>query len=274
MASILYGTADLCCDLNINYIANYITENVIETGTDYLVMSFKNGEGETLSSVIVYDSGKILGEDMKSDSFAYYTFKQIAQSIKKLGFDTKFDNFCVFTVKMPSVRNIMASAKLNCVLDLHHIASQSYNTIYNPSKFHGMTIRIRKPRSTANIFTSGKISCFGTDSEALAKVAIRKYARIVQKLGYPVRLSSFKVCNIICTANLGYKPNFEQFFYDNIKHVFYNPEIFHGLEYKTNDNITVTIMRSGKINMTNIRSLQQMDTAYRKLVQKTIHRGT
>lgn len=49
-------------------------------------------------------------------------------------------------------------------------------------------MRIREPRTTALIFSSGKMVCTGAKSEEDSRLAARKYARIIQKLGFAVRL--------------------------------------------------------------------------------------
>jgi transcription initiation factor TFIID TATA-box-binding protein len=57
-------------------------------------------------------------------------------------------------------------------------------------RFAAVIMRIREPKTTALIFASGKMVCTGAKSEADSRLAARKYARIVQKLGFP---AEFKV---------------------------------------------------------------------------------
>lgn len=45
-------------------------------------------------------------------------------------------------------------------------------------------MRIRDPKTTALIFASGKMVVTGAKTENMARLAARKYARIVQKLGF------------------------------------------------------------------------------------------
>lgn len=47
-------------------------------------------------------------------------------------------------------------------------------------------MRLMQPRSTALIFSSGKIVVTGVRHEQNSVLAARKYARILQKLGFPV----------------------------------------------------------------------------------------
>ncbi|KAL6008158.1 hypothetical protein ACLOJK_033664 [Asimina triloba] len=57
-------------------------------------------------------------------------------------------------------------------------------------RFAAVIMRIREPKTTALIFASGKMVCTGAKSEQQSKLAARKYARIIQKLGFPAK---FKV---------------------------------------------------------------------------------
>lgn len=47
-------------------------------------------------------------------------------------------------------------------------------------------MRLREPKATALIFSSGKIVVTGTKHEASALLATRKFVRIIQKLGFQV----------------------------------------------------------------------------------------
>lgn len=60
------------------------------------------------------------------------------------------------------------------------------NAEYNPKRFAAVIMRIREPRTTALIFSSGKMVCTGAKSEEDSRLAARKYARIIQKLGFTV----------------------------------------------------------------------------------------
>lgn len=59
----------------------------------------------------------------------------------------------------------------------------------DPKRFAAVIMRIREPKTTALIFASGKMVVTGAKSEDDSKLASRKYARIIQKLG-----KAFTVC--------------------------------------------------------------------------------
>lgn len=97
---------------------------------------------------------------------------------------------------MPQLQNIVSTVNLGCKLDLKKIALHARNAEYNPKRFAAVIMRIREPRTTALIFSSGKMVCTGAKSEEQSRLAARKYARIVQKLGFNVCLNGILLFNL------------------------------------------------------------------------------
>lgn len=87
---------------------------------------------------------------------------------------------------------------LGCRLDLKTIALHARNAEFNPKRFAAVIMRIREPRTTALIFSSGKMVCTGAKSEEDSRLAARKYARIIQKLSFPVSFSNIQTLLIMC----------------------------------------------------------------------------
>lgn len=100
------------------------------------------------------------------------------------------------------IQNCVATVNLGCDLNLRKINFRTRNSEYNPARFHGVIMRIREPRCTALIFRSGKVVCTGARNEVDANLGIRKFARILQKLGYPVKFLEFKIQNLVATVDL------------------------------------------------------------------------
>ena len=73
-----------------------------------------------------------------------------------------------------------------------------------------MIIRIRDPKTTALIFASGKMVCTGAKNEQASKQAARKYARIIQKLGFNVKFKDFKVQNIVASCDVKFSIKLEK----------------------------------------------------------------
>lgn len=54
-------------------------------------------------------------------------------------------------------------------------------------------MRIREPKTTALVFASGKMVVTGAKSEDESKLAARKFARIISKLGFDAKFQEFKI---------------------------------------------------------------------------------
>ncbi|XP_063803316.1 TATA box-binding protein-like 2 isoform X2 [Pseudophryne corroboree] len=103
---------------------------------------------------------------------------------------------------IPQLQNIVSTVNLACKLDLKKIALHARNAEYNPKRFAAVIMRIREPRTTALIFSSGKMVCTGAKSEEQSRLAARKYARVVQKLGFPAKFLDFKIQNMVGSCDV------------------------------------------------------------------------
>lgn len=74
-----------------------------------------------------------------------------------------------------------------------------------------VTMKLRRPYTTASVWSSGKITCTGATSEGSAKIAARRYARCLQKLGFNVRFNNFRVVNVLGTCSMPFGIKINQF---------------------------------------------------------------
>ena len=180
----------------------------------------------------------------------------------------------------PKLQNIVSTANLGCQLKLRQIALQARNAEYNPKRFAAVIMRIREPKTTALIFSSGKMVCTGAKSEEDSKKASRKYAKIIRSLGFPVEFKDFKVQNIVGSCDVKFQISLSKLniqlgrLYNNdngnnknkkyICH--YEPEIFPGLIYHNIDpEIVLLIFVSGKIVLTGAKERQEIYEAFKKI---------
>ncbi|EHA97266.1 TATA box-binding protein-like protein 2 [Heterocephalus glaber] len=110
---------------------------------------------------------------------------------------------------VPQLQNIVSTVNLACKLDLKKIALHAKNAEYNPKRFAAVIMRIREPRTTALIFSSGKMVCTGAKSEEQSRLAARKYARVVQKLGFPAKFLDFKIQNMVGSCDVRFSIRLE-----------------------------------------------------------------
>ncbi|KAL6005208.1 hypothetical protein ACLOJK_005770 [Asimina triloba] len=119
--------------------------------------------------------------------------------------------------------NIVSTVNLECKLNLKDIALKARNAEYNPKNVRIITARL--PFQV----------CTGAKSELQSKLAARKYARIIQKLGFPAK---FK----------------------------YEPEIFPGLIYRMKQpKIVLLIFVSGKIVLTGAKVREETYAAFENI---------
>ena len=127
---------------------------------------------------------------------------------------------------VPTLQNIVATVNLDCRLDLKTIALHARNAEYNPKRFAAVIMRIRNPKTTALIFASGKMVVTGAKSEDDSKLASRKYARIIQKLGFNAKFTDFKIQNIVGSCDVKFPIRLEGLAFSHGTFSSYEPEFF------------------------------------------------
>ena len=106
--------------------------------------------------------------------------------------------------------NVVYQANLNVKIDLSCLVHQLNNVRYNPRIFPGLIYQNRKIGGNCLIFSNGKINCNGACSDFDSGVKrLRRYARIVQRLGYVVRLSEVRLVTASAVHKLSGRINVE-----------------------------------------------------------------
>ena len=179
----------------------------------------------------------------------------------------------------PMLQNIVSTADLKCKLDLRNIALKAKNAEYNPKRFAAVIMRIKEPKTTALIFSSGKMVCTGAKSEDDSRKASRKYAKVIKSLGFKVEFKDFKVQNIVGSCDIKFQihlnklngilakvaPKESQNKSQKIK-CHYEPEVFPGLIYHmVRPEIVLLIFVSGKIVLTGAKQKEEIFQAFNKI---------
>ncbi|CAO1623325.1 unnamed protein product [Parajaminaea phylloscopi] len=164
---------------------------------------------------------------------------------------------------LPVLQNIVATVNLDVRLDLKTIALHARNAEYNPKRFAAVIMRIREPKTTALIFASGKMVVTGAKSEDDSRLASRKYARIIQKLGFEAKFTEFKIQNIVGSCDVRFPIRLEGLAYGHGVYSSYEPELFPGLIYRmVKPKVVLLIFVSGKIVLTGAKVRQEIYDAY------------
>ncbi|KAJ4782295.1 TATA-box-binding protein [Rhynchospora pubera] len=168
---------------------------------------------------------------------------------------------------LPELQNVVSTVNLNCKLDLKAVALHARNAEYNPKRFAAVVMRIREPKTTALLFATGKMVCTGAKTEDASKLAARKFARIVQKLGFPATFTDFKIQNIVASCALEFTIILDKL--ANSSHctfITYEPEIFPGLVYRMRQpKIVLLIFQSGKIVLTGAKKRDEIYAAFNNI---------
>jgi transcription initiation factor TFIID TATA-box-binding protein len=183
-------------------------------------------------------------QDMVVQNVKVENFK--SSTTPTLPHDQKIDPNCY-----PTLQNIVSTVNLNCKLDLKQIVLKARNAEYNPKRFAAVIIRLRDPKTTALIFASGKMVCTGAKSEEQSLTAARKYARMIQKMGFNVQFKDFKIQNIVGSCGVNFPIKLDTLVREHQSFCSYEPELFPGLIYRmTTPKIVLLIFVSGKLVLT------------------------
>jgi len=167
---------------------------------------------------------------------------------------------------IPTLQNIVATVNLSCKLDLKVIAMGARNAEYNPKRFAAVIMRIREPKTTALIFASGKMVCTGAKSEEASKLAARKFARVIQKLGFSAQFKDFKIQNIVGSCDVKFPIRLEGLAYSHGFFCSYEPELFPGLIYRMKEpKVVLLIFVSGKVVLTGAKKREDLFAAFEKI---------
>ena len=167
------------------------------------------------------------------------------------------------------VVNIVVSTSLQHDIPLEKMAAMLSNTEYNPEQFPGLVIRIKEPKTSALIFSSGKVVCTGARSMDKVRESIKKIIKSLEKIGIKIKIDpKLKIQNIVASGTIGMDLNLNVLAM-KLKNTEYEPEQFPGLVYKLSDNeskATFLLFSNGKVVCTGTKSEKEVHVALDKLI--------
>ena len=167
-----------------------------------------------------------------------------------------------------SVVNIVVSTSLEHDIPLEKMAATLSNTEYNPEQFPGLVIRIKDPKTSALIFSSGKVVCTGARTMAEVEESIKKIIKSLEKINVKIKVKPvINIQNIVASGSIGMDLNLNTLAM-KLKNTEYEPEQFPGLVYKLKEaNATFLLFSNGKIVCTGTKSETAVGEAVDKLVK-------
>lgn len=165
------------------------------------------------------------------------------------------------------VVNIVVSTSFEHDIPLEKMAATLSNTEYNPEQFPGLVIRIKEPKTSALIFSSGKVVCTGARSMEKVHESIKKIIKSLEKIGIKIKIKPvIKIQNIVASGSVGMDLNLN-ILAMKLQNTEYEPEQFPGLVYKLDAaKATFLLFSNGKIVCTGTKSEKEVHTALDMLI--------
>lgn len=163
--------------------------------------------------------------------------------------------------------NIVVSSSLEHSIPLEKMAATLSNTEYNPEQFPGLVIRIKDPKTSALIFSSGKIVCTGARSIQKVEESIQKIIESLQKIGIKITIKpKITIQNMVAAGSIGMDLNLNSLAM-KLPNTEYEPEQFPGLVYKLIEaKATFLLFSNGKVVCTGTKSEAEARSALEKLI--------
>ncbi len=166
------------------------------------------------------------------------------------------------------VVNIVVSTSLKHDIPLEKMAATLSNTEYNPEQFPGLVIRIKDPKTSALIFSSGKVVCTGARSMDKVEESIKKIIKSLEKINVKITVKpEIKIQNIVASGSVGMDLNLNTLAM-KLENTEYEPEQFPGLVYKlAAAKATFLLFSNGKVVCTGTKSEKEVHAALDKLIE-------
>ncbi|MEK6835436.1 MAG: TATA-box-binding protein [Nanoarchaeota archaeon] len=165
------------------------------------------------------------------------------------------------------IQNIVVSTSLEHDIPLIKLAEVLPNTEYNPEQFPGLVMRIKNPKTSALIFSSGKVVCTGAKSITKVKESLSKIIENLRKIRIKIKVKpKINVQNMVASGTINMDLNLNSLAM-KLENTEYEPEQFPGLVYKLpGTRATFLLFSNGKIVCTGTRSEVKLREAVAKLV--------
>ena len=167
-----------------------------------------------------------------------------------------------------TIVNIVVSTALEKDIPLEKMAATLPNTEYNPEQFPGLVLRIKDPKTSALIFSSGKVVCTGARTLKDVDRSVLSIIESLKKIDIKVVIKPIiTVQNIVASGSIGIKLNLN---YLGLKlpNTEYEPEQFPGLVHKLKGTrATFLLFSNGKIVCTGTRTEEKVHEATDLLIK-------
>lgn len=173
--------------------------------------------------------------------------------------------------EQPQIHNVVATASLMFKPNISQLAWQ-IGGLHDVGGFSAsLTHHNKDPRSTTLVFGTGACVNTGCRSPEAARYQLYRYVSVLRQLGYPARLSNFRIYNMHCTVYLNYTIDCQKM-QSTLKEVGFSPRLFNAVKYEMRDpDVTHLIFSSGSMVITGARDYPSIITAFHKIIPILAH---
>ncbi len=163
------------------------------------------------------------------------------------------------------IQNVVASINLYTTIDL----VTAYQTLidddelfvsYNPETFPGLILKIKKPKISSLVFSSGKLVLTGAKSTEMVHEGVLVMIEILQGVGTKItEKPEIIVQNIVASGNFNHRTINLELAALWLDRSMYEPEQFPGLIYRLVEPKTVLLLfQSGNLVCTGAKTEEQV----------------
>lgn len=166
------------------------------------------------------------------------------------------------------IQNVVASINLFTTIDL----VTAYQTLiddddlfvsYNPETFPGLILKIKKPKISSLVFSSGKLVLTGAKSTNMVHEGVQQMIKILRTVGTKITEEpEIIVQNIVASGHFNHRTINLELAALWLEHSMYEPEQFPGLIYRLAEPKTVLLLfQSGNLVCTGAKTEEQVRQA-------------
>ena len=166
------------------------------------------------------------------------------------------------------IEDVTTVTNLGIDIPLDKMVPDDGQSDYDTEESAGVVYRIKEPKATALIFSSGKIVCTGTKSIREAEEAIRSVVERIKELGVEVSSEpEMEIEKIVAAFRLKDSMNLEELA-PKLEGARYDTEKLPGIVYRTDEPTAEFLILERKIICTCGKSIKEVQAAMKKLKEK------
>jgi transcription initiation factor TFIID TATA-box-binding protein len=165
----------------------------------------------------------------------------------------------------PRLTNVVCTCHLGVSVDLLRLAHLLPGK-YHRKRFSSFVLRLRTPKVTCLIFTSGRMVCTGSESLEVARVAMARVTHLLRGAGFRVRMHQFAVQNMVASVYVGHAMDVAQLDRHCGCESRYRGDMFPGLVYRGSGSrdVTFLVFPSGQMVITGAKAEYQIVSAFER----------